>query len=176
LSSHIFLQSHAPFIFPFFVTSTWWGGKPFGRRSTISISRVLFEDRCYALITACEGERSSSTPTPYIYGMPPFVAMLATWCLANPCALVSHTPFPPPLVGCINPPQCKFPCPAQFLATLLLMHIPWQQFSQCPCQPNCWLMCPQCIECGIDCAPHSIPPQVGFQGCPSHPGPKPPCV
>ncbi len=114
LSSHIFLPTHAPSIFPFFVTSTWWGGKPFWRRSAISIFRVLFKDRYCALITACEGERGSSTPTPCICGMPPFVAMPAAWCLANPCALVSQTPFPPPLVGCIDPPQCKFPCPAQF--------------------------------------------------------------
>jgi hypothetical protein len=55
------------------------------------------------------------------------------------------------------------------------MHIPGQQFSQRPCQLNYWLMCPQCPECGIDSAPHSVPPQAGFQGCPSHLGPRPPC-
>jgi hypothetical protein len=95
----------------------------------ISISMVLFEDCCCALIIAYKGEKGSSTLIPCICSMPPFVAMHAPWCLANPWALVSQTPFPPPLVGCINPPQCKFPCPAQFWAKLVLMHIPWQQFS-----------------------------------------------
>jgi hypothetical protein len=133
LSSHIFLPSHGPSIFPFFVTFTWWGGKTFRCCFVISISRVLFEDRRCALIIAYEGEIRSSTPTPCIYSMPPFVAMPTFWCLTNFWALVSQTPFPPPLVGCIDPPQCKFPCPAQFWAVLILMHIPWQQFSQHPC-------------------------------------------
>jgi len=73
-----------------------------------------------------------------------------------------------------------FPSPVTYVLSNILMHIPWQQFSQHPCQLSCWLICPQCPECGIDYAPHFVPPQVippqaDFQGYPSHLGPRPLC-